>query len=124
MAPSSASGGLGNAAGDSVAMRDHVLGLGAVGVLVPLGDRLLGSPAARASTLRNLIWTLSNLRRRKPGPNLEIVRPALGVVARALAHTDAGQSWTRCGASATSRTGLTRMRKQSLTQGYCRGWWA
>lgn len=74
---------IGNIAGDSVACRDYVLNLGALGVLSHVF-----TDQARLSTIRNATWTLSNLCRGKPSPNFSMVLPALPLLARLIFSQD------------------------------------
>mmetsp|Transcript_3142 Transcript_3142/g.7211 ORF Transcript_3142/g.7211 Transcript_3142/m.7211 type:complete len:567 (+) Transcript_3142:89-1789(+) len=63
---------LGNIAGDSPELRDTVLSGGAMeGILLNI------STPASASLLSNMVWSLSNLCRGKPQPQLHVVSPAL-----------------------------------------------
>lgn len=70
-------------AGDSVAFRDEVLDHGALQPLL----HILSNPCS-TSTRRNVVWSLSNLCRGKPRPRLEVVLPALSVLAECLRHED------------------------------------
>jgi importin subunit alpha-1 len=67
---------LGNIAGDSPKLRDTVLRAGA---MEPLLENI--KDAANASLLNNAVWTLSNFCRGKPQPELDLVAPALPVLA-------------------------------------------
>jgi hypothetical protein len=75
---------LGNVAGDSTQCRDLVLQYGALPALLQSF-----TDTARQSTLRNATWTLSNLCRGKPAPDLNILRPALPYLARLVMSNDA-----------------------------------
>jgi importin subunit alpha-1 len=74
---------LGNIAGDGPAYRDIVLGLNA---LEPLLMNVTNP--ATLSLLRNCTWTLSNFCRGKPQPPLDVLRPALPVLAHVLMNSD------------------------------------
>lgn len=74
---------LGNIAGDSPECRDFVLNHGA---LPPLLQQL--NDTSKPSMLRNATWTLSNLCRGKPQPQFELVKPALGSLARLIHFED------------------------------------
>ncbi len=74
---------LGNVAGDSSECRDIVLQAGALGPLLQLITN-----DAPLRMLRNSTWTLSNLFRGKPSPPLDLMRPALPVLARLIYHSD------------------------------------
>lgn len=73
---------LGNVSGDCPELRDMVLQHGA---LRPLLQNVL-APASE-SMLRNCIWSLSNLCRGKPQPHVDLLRPALPVLAQVLASS-------------------------------------
>lgn len=85
---------LGNIAGDMVAYRNMVLDTGAMPLLlqqlsIPLpvpNDKLLSDKML--SVVRNGTWTLSNFCRGKPAPALEVVQPALQVLAHLIKMTD------------------------------------
>ena len=70
---------LGNMAGDSAAFRDQVLQAGALPQLLPLVHR-----DAKLSFLRNATWTLSNFCRGKPHPSMDLVGPALPMLAQLI----------------------------------------
>jgi HEAT repeat protein len=63
---------LGNIAGDSRVLRDYVL---QQGILEPL--LLNMTQPANMSLLNNVTWTVSNLCRGKPGPDMQYVQPAI-----------------------------------------------
>jgi importin subunit alpha-1 len=63
---------LGNIAGDSKVLRDHLL---QQGILDPL--LLNMTQPANMSLLNNVTWTVSNLCRGKPGPDMQYVQPAI-----------------------------------------------
>ena len=71
---------LGNIAGDCPELRDIVLSSQALNPLL----KNIEEPAT-ASLLRNTVWALSNFCRGKPQPNLEILRPAIRLLAHVLA---------------------------------------
>mmetsp|Transcript_142900 Transcript_142900/g.398124 ORF Transcript_142900/g.398124 Transcript_142900/m.398124 type:complete len:664 (+) Transcript_142900:82-2073(+) len=75
--------GIGNIAGDSPALRDLTLGGGALQPILDLLDR---QPSL--SMLRNATWTLSNLCRGKPQPNLDLLVAALPTLARSIYSND------------------------------------
>lgn len=75
---------LGNIAGDCVALRDAVLEEGALPPLV----ECMGVPGAKVSIMRNCAWTLSNLCRGKPHPEMEMVRAALPALSSAIFSQD------------------------------------
>ena len=77
---------LGNIAGDSVECRDHILSLGAMPVFISAGNAF--TEQSRLSIIRNTTWSLSNLCRGKPAPDLQIVRQALPLLARLLNSQD------------------------------------
>eukprot|EP01061_Rhynchopus_euleeides_P008690 TRINITY_DN17833_c1_g2_i1.p1 TRINITY_DN17833_c1_g2~~TRINITY_DN17833_c1_g2_i1.p1 ORF type:complete len:540 (+),score=158.97 TRINITY_DN17833_c1_g2_i1:44-1663(+) len=74
---------LGNIAGDSAKLRDQVLGSG---ILQPLLTIIYSNPLP--GTLRNATWTLSNLLRGKPTPDIEKVRMAFPALAYLVKHDD------------------------------------
>ena len=43
---------------------------------------------SRVSTIRNVVWAVSNLCRGKPAPNFDSVRPALPVLSKLLRSSD------------------------------------
>ena len=75
---------VGNIAGEGDKCRDVCLNSGAMPPLL----NLIMTPGIRITTLRNAVWTLSNLCRSKPPPPLESVAIALPVVANLIHHTD------------------------------------
>ncbi len=77
---------LGNVAGDSVHCRDYVLAQNTLPALLSVIASF--NDQSRLSTIRNATWTLSNLCRGKPLPDLELVRPALPYLARLLYSND------------------------------------
>jgi len=74
---------LGNIAGDSVNCRNLVL---EAGILSPLLKQIKNN--CRISFLRNCVWTLSNLCRNKPGPNLKDTNSILFVLAKLIFSDD------------------------------------
>lgn len=70
---------LGNIAGDSYHLRDLVLQAGALEGLV----MNLNEPGSN-SLLSNVAWTVSNLCRGKPAPDLRLISPAVGPLATLL----------------------------------------
>lgn len=78
--------GLGNVAGDCYNARNLVLREGLVPVLIDYLNTPGGLPV---SALRNTVWTMSNLVRGKPKPELEAVLPLVALAARFAAHDDA-----------------------------------
>jgi len=73
---------LGNIAGDSPKLRDCVLQAGALGPLL----KNIAEPAAN-SLLQNCVWTLSNFCRGKPQVDLNLIRPAIPVLADLLSSS-------------------------------------
>jgi HEAT repeat protein len=73
-------------AGDSVSTRDVALQHGALPALVELGSTF--SDATPLPLVRNVSWTLSNLCRDKPAPHLDLVSPALPLLARLIHNND------------------------------------
>jgi len=74
---------LGNIAGDCFGFRDIILqNNGLQGLLLNICE------PASISMLRNATWALSNFCRGKPQPALEIVQPAIPVLAQLLLNTD------------------------------------
>lgn len=76
---------LGNIAGDMVAYRNMVLDTGAMPLLL---QQLANPHENKISVIRNGTWTLSNFCRGKPPPPIEVVRPALLVLAQLIKMTD------------------------------------
>ena len=74
---------LGNIAGDSALHRNQVLEAGA---MQPLLQQV--TEKKRLSMVRNATWTLSNLCRRKPQPDFDLLRPALPTLAQLIYSTD------------------------------------
>eukprot|EP00743_Colponemidia_sp_Colp-15_P001592 GILK01001738.1.p1 GENE.GILK01001738.1~~GILK01001738.1.p1 ORF type:complete len:553 (-),score=117.16 GILK01001738.1:254-1912(-) len=71
--------GLGNIAGDNTNFRDAIIHAGAVQALT----QILASQS-KLSMMRNAIWTLSNLCRGKPQPELSLIKPAVPVIANVV----------------------------------------
>jgi len=69
---------LGNIAGDSPRLRDVVLQAGVIAPTI----QLMQQPGMKTSMLRNCTWSLSNFCRGKPQPDMELVRPALPILAQ------------------------------------------
>ena len=80
---------IGNIAGDSATCRDLVLQAGALESLVAILGRLSVKATEKIGLLRNAVWSISNCVRAKPPPDLNLVRPALPALAKALWETDA-----------------------------------
>jgi hypothetical protein len=76
---------LGNIAGDMVSYRDMVLQTGAMPLLL---QQLANPQDNKLSVIRNGTWTLSNFCRGKPAPPLQVVQPALQVLAQLIKMTD------------------------------------
>lgn len=108
---------LGNIAGDSPRCRDVVLKAGA---LEPLLDCL--RKTQRLTMLRNATWFLSNLCRGKPAPPIEMLAPAIGVLARLIFSTDDEVLTDACWAlSYLSDSDKEQKRVQALVEaGVCR----
>ena len=77
---------LGNVAGDSVSSRDVVLQHGALPALIELGTTF--SDDTPLSLVRIVSWTLSLLCRLQPAPHLNLVSPALPLLARLIHSKD------------------------------------
>ncbi|KAL0483017.1 importin-alpha [Acrasis kona] len=74
---------LGNIAGDSYQCRNYVLQYGALPPLIKICQ-----DQPKQSILRNATWTISNLCRGKPSPDLNLVLPALGLLNTLLYNQD------------------------------------
>lgn len=74
---------LGNFAGDSVDFRNKLLNRG----MLPVILHFIGA-SSKLSMLRNATWTLSNLCRGKPVPDLSKIAPALPVLATLIYSAD------------------------------------
>lgn len=79
---------LGNIAGDGPQHRATVLAAGALPQMVAQMLAQLNAPTPKISLLRNATWSLSNMCRGKPGPAMDIIAPALPVLARLLHMAD------------------------------------
>jgi len=75
---------LGNIAGDSARCRDYILGLGVVDPLM----RIITNAGTKVTMLRNAVWTVSNLCRGKPVPDIEKISMTLPVLVGLLHHYD------------------------------------
>lgn len=77
---------LGNVAGDSPSLRDYLY---SIDFLEPLLSEIMNPRHQNElSFLRNAVWTLSNMCRGKPVPQVHVVQPALGVLSRLVFHQD------------------------------------
>lgn len=74
---------LGNVAGDSLECRDAVLSMNCLPALLNI---FTGN--SRLSTIRNATWTLSNLFRGKPSPDISLFLMALPVLSRLIHSPD------------------------------------
>jgi hypothetical protein len=74
---------LGNIAGDGVATRDLVI---SAGIVEPLLRAI--TPGAKDTFIRNAAWTLSNLCRGKPLPDIRLVAPLLPKLSALITSTD------------------------------------
>ena len=77
---------LGNIAGASVACRDLVLSLGTLPALLQVGETF--DEHTKIALIRNITWTISNLCRGKPAPQLDQVQAALPLLAKLLDSSD------------------------------------
>ena len=75
---------IGNIAGDCTACRDKCLLAGTLQKLL----WLLCNTHSEMQIVRNIVWTLSNLCRGKPSPDISQVQEALPIVVNLLTHTD------------------------------------
>eukprot|EP00741_Cyanophora_paradoxa_P004633 tig00000821_g4497.t1 len=100
---------LGNIAGDGAELRDAVLGAGGLPPLVAHVEALLARGPPALPSLRQAVWSLSNLARNRPKPPLGAVRGALPALARVLAAGDEEAStdaaWAVCYISDTKGEG-------------------
>ncbi|KAF2074361.1 hypothetical protein CYY_004337 [Polysphondylium violaceum] len=69
---------LGNIAGDSIQSRDWLLDLGVLNPLIALLNH------SRLALVQNVIWTISNLCRGKPQPNIQKLLPVLASINEAI----------------------------------------
>jgi len=81
-----ASWALGNMAGDSTTVRDQVLAAGAAAAMAHLCASF--AEQTRMSTIRNCMWTVSNMVRGKPLPPLETIRCLIPALAQQVNSTD------------------------------------
>lgn len=79
--------GLGNIAGDSTQLRDHVLSYSFVEKLAEMILQTLDQ-GGNKQLIRNATWTLSNCVRGKPRPPMEVARTALPLLARLIRVDD------------------------------------
>lgn len=79
--------GLGNIAGDSTQLRDHVLSYNFVEKLAEMILQTLDQ-GGNKQLVRNATWTLSNCVRGKPRPPMEVARTALPLLARLIRVDD------------------------------------
>ena len=79
-----ASWALGNIAGDCIEFRNMLIGHGLVESII----RNVKPAHQRASTVRNMAWTLSNLCRGKPAPSSSIFQTMLPTLAMLIQHSD------------------------------------
>lgn len=79
-----ASWALGNIAGDCIEFRNVLIGHGLVESII----RNVKPAHQRASTVRNMAWTLSNLCRGKPAPSSSIFQTMLPTLAMLIQHSD------------------------------------
>lgn len=76
---------IGNIAGDSYQHRDQCLDIGLLPLVV---QRTMHQANNRLSFVRNAVWTVSNLCRGKPAPELEKVKPCFLLLRALLHHQD------------------------------------
>jgi importin subunit alpha-1 len=83
---------IGNLLGESPKLRDELLVKHDVmtRLLIYIGDQLLSANngGSSISALRNSVWATSNAVRGKPLPKLELVAPAIPVLASLISHSD------------------------------------
>ncbi len=79
---------LGNIAADGVACRDEVLAAGALPLLIAAIDSAGAQSTVKLSMLRIATWTVSNLCRFKPSPNLDVISTAFPALSRLLHNDD------------------------------------
>eukprot|EP00672_Neobodo_designis_P011769 CAMPEP_0174879556 /NCGR_PEP_ID=MMETSP1114-20130205/83317_1 /TAXON_ID=312471 /ORGANISM="Neobodo designis, Strain CCAP 1951/1" /LENGTH=582 /DNA_ID=CAMNT_0016114951 /DNA_START=66 /DNA_END=1814 /DNA_ORIENTATION=- len=75
---------VGNIAGDGAPLRDRLIRVGAVPVVAAMVD----DSTRGISLARNACWTLSNLCRSKPPPEIDGIKPAIPTLVRTLRHHD------------------------------------
>ena len=73
-------------AGDSTTVRDQVLAAGAAAAMAHLCASFTAQ--TRMSTIRNCMWTVSNMVRGKPLPPLETIRCLIPALAQQVNSTD------------------------------------
>jgi hypothetical protein len=79
--------GLGNIAGDSTQLRDHVLSYSFVEKLAEMILQTLDQ-GGNKMLIRNATWTLSNCVRGKPRPSMEVARMALPILSKLIHVND------------------------------------
>ena len=77
-----------NIAGDSVTCHDKFLAAGALPLLIAAIDSEGAQATAKLPMLRNATWTLSNLCRGKPAPNLDVISSAFPALSRLVQNED------------------------------------
>ena len=78
---------LGNIAGDGPETRNHLLKCGIMPELIKMIASAMNSPLPK-SLMRNSAWTLSNMFRGRPGPQIDLVRDALPHMNTLLRYPD------------------------------------
>mgnify|MGYP006168847333 CR=1 FL=1 len=116
---------LGNIAGDSPRCRDLVLDSNALSPLLlqlkKAGSTFqLTTSSSELSMLRNAAWTLSNLCRGKPQPELKKVEPALQALAQLIASTDPEMSADACWALCYLSDGANDRIQAVIDAGVCK----
>ncbi|KFD49330.1 hypothetical protein M513_09777 [Trichuris suis] len=107
---------LGNIAGDSAPYRDYVLNQGIGPALVRLFET-----TGKLSTIRNAVWTMSNLCRGKsPPPDLRQLQILIPLLANCLYHNDAEVVTDACWAIGYLCDGPTNGVQAVLDAGVCR----
>ncbi|CDW56708.1 importin subunit alpha 7 [Trichuris trichiura] len=107
---------LGNIAGDSAPYRDYVLNQGIGPALVRLFET-----TGKLSTIRNAVWTMSNLCRGKsPPPDLQQLQILIPLLANCLYHNDAEVVTDACWAIGYLCDGPTNGVQAILDAGVCR----
>ena len=107
---------LGNIAGDMVQYRDMVLATGAMPLLLA---QLSNPQENKITVIRNGTWTLSNFCRGKPAPPLEVVAPALQVLARLIRETDEDVITDACWALSYISDGTQDKIEAIISSGVC-----